>query len=533
MINMSNNNSYSKEWITAVRGKMDKSTFGKQVVVYKKNGTVCASVHRNTIGNWESGKTSLPKDLETFLSIALIEYDKEHKEEASFNRNARYDHARQRLREMLGVELYCRNLHDALLISVCRGIITFQELIPLEKEFEADLKKEVIPNDLRDIYAIERNTIRIGEELVKISSVEELRECITLQYRNSFASSNRIIGARMMQVYKSRERYPGHISFHRAVANLAPNYRDSYVRMFTSSFISRRWMIDLCQHLCYSREETAVVLEAAHMAKLASDEQFEEPIQAYKNMPLISKLEIMLLLAIYMKENIEEDAEKLPPAVHLLESFSIYEHGENARKVLDRITDEEETLELDVSSLSERMMLYEKKKSEKELYKTYSSWLKYLNGESMSLRGEELLQQLSRKKTPGYDVLPPTLKVVSTVTNSQIASNLSAGKFKSLRYLVCMCYTVLKGEIFNGHLTEADLNAIQRSFAREEKDSAYIYRFISKMLVVFLGDQPLCQTEAGRYDVINDTSGKHKTALDMDIIQETLWESILYLKGKF
>lgn len=529
---MAGTSAYTKEWITEVRGGLDKSSFGRQIIAFKKNNTVCASVHRNTIGNWESGKTALPKDVETVLSIALFEYDKIHKEDgAALDRSARYLHARKRLEQMLGLELYCRNLHDALLISVCRGILSFKELLPLERELEAELEKDALPNEMRDLYAIERNTVPISEDLNKVSSLEELRACITQYHRHSFASASRIIGARILQIYRSRSRYPQEVSFYRAVANLAPNYRDSYIRIFSSVFISRDWIIDLCRHLRFDRAEITDVLEAAHMAKLTEDEIFPDSMSMFAELPAVLKLETMLLLALYVDERVLGDLEHYPPAIHLLESFTLYEHGKAARQSLDKLLEKEEAADWSCEDLRERLVCTWTNKQGREMYSPCSVWMKYLDQDNSKLREEESLQQICRELTPAYEQLPAYVSEDLKGADGRKAAQEARDEMRRIRYLVSMCFTVLSGTIFRGTLTEADLNAIQRSFAKEEKDCTYIYRFISKMLVIFLGDRPVQQTDKGCFDLADTMAGKRKTALGMENIQETFWESILFLKG--
>ena len=68
------------EWVRKVRGKTSREEFGKQIVHFSKDEqgkTICETYHRNEIRNWEIGE-SIPKikNIETFLSISLFEYDR-------------------------------------------------------------------------------------------------------------------------------------------------------------------------------------------------------------------------------------------------------------------------------------------------------------------------------------------------------------------------------------------------------------------------------------------------------------------------
>lgn len=123
---------------------------------------------------------------------------------------------------------------------------------------------------------MERNTVSISADLNRVRNVDELINLITVVHKNSFASSNRTIGVRFRNIYEQRDRYYKHVSLERAIVNLAPNYRNSYVRMFSSSFISREWLIDLCVHLRFNYEEVSLMLESAHMVQLSEYESSEK-----------------------------------------------------------------------------------------------------------------------------------------------------------------------------------------------------------------------------------------------------------------
>ena len=221
---------YSGKWVKKLRNGMRQKEFCKHIYVFKKNGSECDTVHRNTIGNWENGKTSMPRDIETFLSLALWEYDhfvysaeEEVDSDENMSGNRRYQHARKRLLEMLRLDLYCKNLHDALLIQVARGILQFKEVPELEKELESKLSKIELSTEEKNVYAMERNTVSISADLNRVRNVDELINLITVVHKNSFASSNRTIGVRFRNIYEQRDRYYKHVSLERAIVNLAPN----------------------------------------------------------------------------------------------------------------------------------------------------------------------------------------------------------------------------------------------------------------------------------------------------------------------
>lgn len=499
---------YTKEWITQVRGGLNKTEFGRRVYVYKKNGTKCVTVHRNTITNWEGGKTELPKDVETFLSFALIEYDQTHPEAPVTleERNNRYIYARTVMWDMLGVDLYCRNLHDALLIQVCRGILTFEEVLPLERELEAELENTGMTVDEKNLYAIERNTIPISDALNKVADLEGLREVITVIHKNSFASANRIIGARFSKIYHSRKRYKeGDVSLGKAVTNLAPNYRDSYIRMFKSSNISRKWMIDLCRHLKFSRDEIARVLEAAHMVPLSEDEVFPDANAAFLEKDLLERLMILFLMGAMIRD--QTGPEECPPADYILESFSLYEQGQRVVVRLAELLEEESTQELDWQEIWEM------------LTSVTEAWIAYLKLENSELTIDEALQHFCKNERKEY--FYPDHKIGREIKNRE--------EVQLLHFFAALMYTVLSGHVYPGSLTNRDLDDIKRGFHYGEEDCSIIYRFISQVLGTFLGGKELRQTPDHSYYVQNEVKKTLTHPLNFDVILEDLWESVLML----
>lgn len=501
---------YTPEWITEIRAGLSKKEFGKKIYVFKKNGSKCVTVHRNTIHNWESGKTELPKDVETFLSFVLFDYDRSHGKTLTDmeQRNQRYLYVRQSMREMLGIDLYCRNLHDALLIQVCRGIISFKDIPQLEKELESALDRVPLTTDEKNLYAIERNTVAISDDLNKVDNVEELKEVVIKIHRNSFASANRIVGARMRKIYLSRNRYIKDLPMGKAIANLAPNYRDSYVRMFKSSFISRNWMIDLCRHLRFSREEIETVLEAAHMAPLTSDEKWTNAAEDIGKKDFLEKLKIMFLIGLYVQDRFS--VYDCPPVDYLLESFAYYDQGKRVMKALDDLLNCEDVEDLSYEEVWEKIS-----------YPSGQAWIAYINLDNADLTYDEEVQQAYKEEKPDYFYV--NARVLSGIKHVE--------ELEMIHYMVSLFYTVLLGRDYTGSFVERDLAEIRKIACYRDVDCGIIYRFITQVLGVFLSGQEIMETVDHRFYVRNQVKKTNTRAMNLPSILEDLLQSILMLQS--
>ena len=535
---------YSKAWIKKVRNGMKKCEFCKHIYVFKKNGKVCQNIHRNTLSNWENGRTSLSRDIETFLSLVLWEYD--HFNEIygydivtdKNSRNERYQYAKACLHDVLDVDFYCRNLHDALLIQVTRGIISFEDVPELEKSLEDNLGNYPITIEEKNGYAIERNTVSISSDLSKVNDVNSLIELITVTHKNSFAAARIIIGARLNKIYESRDRYPKKVDLQKAIVNLAPNYRHSYVRMFNSSFISRDWLIDLCVHLHFNRKEINSMLDAAHMVGLSNDEfvnSLDENSDVALNVDsnvkfseksLINKLKIMLILGenvSYMDELTEGISVE-----RILESFSIYDQGENVVYALNRSLEDNE-------NIKSGKMADQYEKSLEDVWENviiknvYDVWVSYIEMVGFERDIDEDLQNM-RKKTWRFYVEIDRRLVIDEEYHNQ---------FKLLHFLTAMYYSILLNKRYEGKLTEQDLSEIKKLFDMDDSIQCYIYKFISTMLGLFLGNNEIYVKEGGKdfngqyypkFYTLNPLDKRPSKALDLNEILEDIFEAIISLE---
>lgn len=163
-------------WIREVRGKMSQKEFGEKICHFKneKGTKVCKTYHRNEIANWEKGK-NVPLNLETFISIALLDFDNNHRDKSgSGYRNLRFQYVRNKMKVILGQELYCRIVHEALLIQVCRDIITFEELLELEPELDRIVQSVDMDMCQKRDYALQRGTENIAGNLYGVTKKDEI-----------------------------------------------------------------------------------------------------------------------------------------------------------------------------------------------------------------------------------------------------------------------------------------------------------------------------------------------------------------------
>ena len=355
-------------WIRKIRGKISQEEFGRKICHFKneKDIKVCSGYHRNEISNWEKGK-NLPTNLETFISIALLDFDScnPKKEKDNGYRNLRFQYVQNKMEQLLGQKLYCRCIHDVLLIQVCRDIINFNELLDMEPKLEQiiqDVDKEM--KQKKNEYALQKKTNTIEKGMFQITSKEEIKEIVE-ELKIFFYTGTRTFGERMKECFKKRQRYIEMISFEEAVRIYAPNYRESYGRIFNSSSITRQWVIDLCIHLRFNRMELQTILKNAHFVPLSSHSEDEEyyyrdqkqiPIGStfwYQYMEknyqdkfpahfeylfslkLIEKYKIAILLNIFISEMLYK--ENLVPIDYLLESFTKYDYGQIALKAIEQV----------------------------------------------------------------------------------------------------------------------------------------------------------------------------------------------------
>jgi len=530
-------------WIREVRGEMTQVEFAKCVYHYEISAgqRECIPYHRNQIANWEKGRNK-NFNTESFLSIALLDYDKQYpkKCETKQERNQRFLYAADLMKKMLGLELYCRNLHDALLIQVCRDVLSFQELLEKEKEYEERLKplanskgSEYLPLKEKSRISLQRETETIRIKLYGISTQEELDELFE-ENRKFFFTANRVLGERFLKIYNSADRYPERLELEEAVQIYAPNYRDSYMRMFSSSGITREWLLDLCEHLRFSKEEKKQALENAHMQPLTEEEcAAKTDLVESMEWSLEEKLEIMLLFSLYVKM---EKLETLAPVEYLTESFSLYKQGKGALKELKKLLCENKKIQDPDDWVPEEL--------EKQLLSSSGvyAWIECMRSGCLNIQNEKM-------ETAFHEYRQEHQEYFELFTGS--LENLNKGKMpvtdkenleeaKKLHYLAALFYTILTGKYYTGKVTGEDAQTIEIQFKKEEKKEPeseinYIYNFFTLVFWTFLEKEPLIavtekngKTQNGKFCVYDKRRKKYTRGIDIEEICENLWMELFY-----
>lgn len=530
-------------WIREVRGEMTQVEFAKCVYHYEISAgqRECIPYHRNQIANWEKGRNK-NFNTESFLSIALLDYDKQHpkKCETKQERNQRFLYAANLMKKMLGLELYCRNLHDALLIQVCRDVLSFQELLEKEKEYEERLKplanskgSEYLPLKEKSRISLQRETETIRIKLYGISTQEELDELFE-ENRKFFFTANRVLGERFLKIYNSADRYPERLELEEAVQIYAPNYRDSYMRMFSSSGITREWLLDLCEHLRFSKEEKKRILENAHMQPLTEEEcAVKTDSEEIMEWSLEEKLEIMLLLSLYVKT---EKMETLAPVEYLTESFSLYKQGKSALKELKKLLCEnKKTLDSDDWVFEE---LEEQLLGSSGVY----AWIECMRSGYSNIQNEKMRTAFCEYRQEHQEYFELFTELLENLNKGKmpVTDKENLEEAKKLHYLAALCYTIFTGKYYTGEVTGEDAQTIEIQFEKEERKEPeseinYIYNFFTLVFWTFLEKEPLIvvtekngKTQNGKFCVYDKRRKKYTRGIDIEEICENLWMELFY-----
>lgn len=540
-------------WIRSVRGEMTQDEFGKKIIHYysPKKGMekICKTYHRNEVRLWEAGN-SLPLNVETFISIALVEYDKNYKNSFVNNdeRNKRLRFVSELIERILGIELYCRSLHDVLLIQVCRGVISFEDVLRLEPKYEECISSFKLGSEEKRRIALKRETQNIQYDVYKIGSVEELDQLVS-DYKIYFYTGNRTLGDHFNVLFENRIRYGYKVSIQDAVRIFAPNYRDSYTRIFTSSSITRQWLLDLCIHLRMNREEINTVLKYAHMVELSENkddyewfyrEKFtlksndswgasiEAPIGSgywYKQLEsrrienvvphfaffnewsLDDKMRIALLMGNYIEQ---EYFDNLPPIDYILESFSeLYPQGKAAIKRLNKIL---KMIDPNTWEYSHDL--------QNQLNGQLAIWYEYLRSGCEYAESDILQNILDEYKHECVNYYEMYNLVNFTAIDTENALK--------LHYLAALIYTVFSGRYYDGELKQDDLNMIKYNIEKASNEGVYIAPFMVNFIGAFLDNRPVYVNGKGQFYKV-DKNGRNRKPFDWEEVLEDLWASVIEL----
>lgn len=524
------------DWIRETRGTMTQEEFGRKIChfVGRKDKKVCGCYHRNEVGNWEKGK-NLPLCQEAFLSIAFIDFQRRYPQwgETTKERNRRFWYVQEKMEQLLGQTLYSRNIHDVLLIQVCRGVITFEELLELEPALEELVQTVSVDQKEKRAYALQRETEHIAGMLFRAKTKKDIRDAVESS-KVYFYTGNRTFGERLRACYENRARYTENISFSEAVLIFAPNYRDSFKRAFISSGITRQWVIDLCVHLRFNREEISALLKDAHLVPLSEapeDEEyycresdgeeigsvlwyqrmeeqcrgcFPEHYGRFRSFSLEEKICVLLLFCTFVMEiGVRAD---FVPADYLLESVLRYDSGRDALKAVKRLQASSQTEEECSAALLRE-----------QLRADVRSWLDYL-----SIPGEWIETDEARAVYQSY------LDEFRAYTAFPLSSK-PGDEAEKMRYFTALLFTVFTGRYYTGKLREKDLAEIEEQI----KGSAVsgwkvIYGFVNQLLYIFLSGQPIFMDEKGRF--FCQSAGKKTNKFDLEEIYSDLWECAAMLR---
>lgn len=555
-------------WIRSCRGDTKQKEFGEKICRFKiENGRkICVNYHRNEVGNWEAGR-NLPMSTETFLSIALFSYDKNTKKapKTPKERERRLEYARRNMMDCLGVDLYCRNLLDALLIQVCRGILSFDDVPGMEEKLETLIggdDADPISDTEKRLLSLQKQTESIRNELYLVERAENISDVIC-KYRQFYLTANRVLGVRLEKEFDGRQRYPEKMSLESAVCIYAPNNRITYRRIYQSCGITRDWLIDLCIHLRLNRDEINNTLDNAHMARLSdslgsseyfiSDEsdktvenmeydkhsyipvgssvwyqyleqdqnnRFVPHYEAFRYEPIEKRLKIMVLLAAFVTE-ISSDC--LPPVDIILESFT---HNDQAKKsilLLDSLTD------CVVSSDEET---YLKLLAELRADKAFRAWTQYVLSveDYATQKGKNAVLKALKNECAEY--YRTNLKFEANTKQKEEVTR--------LHYLSALFFTVLTGRYYQGEYSKKTRWNIERQFLQSKTDYTYTYLFLDHILVMFLCNdiynEKKRRNKSGRREEYNLYFIRDKAEkvisrkVNEEIIMADLWETVLAAK---
>lgn len=540
MVDKMNRQEYSS-WIRETRGKISQEEFGRKLCHFKneKDIKICSGYHRNEVANWEKGK-NLPTNLETFISIALLDFDSRNQREEKDNgyRNLRFQYVQDKMEKFLRQKLYCRCIHDALLIQVCRDVINFEELLDMEPRLEKiiqDIDKEMKQEKKK--YALQKKTNTIQKKMFQITSKEKIKEIVE-ELKIFFYTGARTFGERMKECFKKRQRYIEEISFEEAVRIYAPNYRESYGRIFNSSSITRQWIIDLCVHLRFNRTELQTILGNAYLVPLSDHLEDEEyyyrdqkqlPIGStswyqymeknYRNefpahfedffsLELIEKYKIAILLNIFISNMLYK--ENLVPIDYLLESFTKYDYGQAALKAVEQVVKDMDQSFDDPWEVIEKLTDTLKAK--------INPWFTYL------FSGSDRLESDAAKKV--YKNYCEESKNYYLLPKQMIRGFAEDFELTKMRCFAALLYTVFTGQYYIGTISNADLKKIKAQFENRVAGWRTIYGFINQFLITFLGNQPLCKNNEGYFCIINQ---KKTGNFNMREVTIDIWESFRML----
>lgn len=520
-------------WIKDVRKKLNltQEEFGQYIVHFVKSNKKCkiedyAVFHRNSVANWEKGENH-PIEVNSFLSLAVLEYDnivmdngnkklrkplsdEDYGDHESYlklsleERNKRYVHVKKRMREYLGMRLYTRNLNDALLIQVARGIYSFKELQQVRAYMKQIVDETTVTLEEKSQLATRIITQNIESDAMAVKSKKEF-EHLVRNYSKFFQLGSRTVGERLKKICKEANFKNKDYDFRTAVYVYVPRCKDTYNNIFESDIcISREWLLELCYKLRLTVDEINTVLESAGMYKTTRKEINQKYVLyrygRMKKYSLSDKLSFAVLVAVYLKSH--KSVNVMPPVDYMLDYFwdnEGYELLKNIqielRKIYDIYLEEEDRSEKLVQILNgyfeqcENIWIGDECEVESKLYKEYrTEFSKYYNA---PLR--------KRSKSTNNDALDV------------------------LYFMAALSYALFLGKAFDGKMHPGDMKELSNIFGSENSPFRGIYLFLENFLYTFLEDNQLHMREGNKFYMI--INGMEKKSFSIETVLMDFYES--------
>lgn len=507
-------------WIKSFRKAlgMSQTDFAAKVIRFewdKKTGKeVCKKFHRNSVKNWELGY-NLPIDTSTVVSLALLEYDGKkfdvvpeteysetgvHLDLSMPMRADRYKHMENRMSTYMGRRLYPRNINDALLIEVARGIYSFEELPLVRQKMNQLISDTYVSSYEKRELSLETVTLGLKGDLMLIENKRAFEELV-VRWRKYFYVGGRTVGERMKYICERENPYTNKMSMKSAIGIYAPRYHDSYGKIFFSDIsISRDWLLELCQKLRMKTKDIDMILNTAGMVTLteAGGADAKGVYIWIQNRPLQDKF----LYAALMAANFGYawDCNNIPPMDYLYDYF--WDNGgiELIQQIQEDILEDPDALE----------------ENPKEFLRQYADELyaaAFLWGREKKMDADSDIYRAYQKEFTPYYTFP-----------IEKGKNILSQKDMDVMYfMAAFTYTLFTGKRFTGTFSPEAQDVLLKALGGKESVLYPIYLFMNNLWITFLGSQTVYMDKEKRAYLIID--GKEKRKFDMNSIIEDLCAS--------
>lgn len=291
------------EWIRGIqkRSGCSQENFGKKVYRYsRQEGKICCDHYsRNEVCNWINGKNRVER-IETMVSLALLDYSfpsqrnelssSDWRKQVSSDpykiigdldeSRRRIKHVNKYLQQFTDYQFYAKTPIDAILMSVARGIIDFEQGCEILNKMPEILSEQ----ELQD------GSANSGTDVVArdIESALDRRhlDSIIIKYRKEFLVGTAVLGQRLQKIVEDKviPRYMRaqdidedereyDVTFDSWVGIMAPRYRNDLRISRNGSKVTRKWLVNYLTDLRLNREEIDSLLHTAHYGPLSKNRQ--------------------------------------------------------------------------------------------------------------------------------------------------------------------------------------------------------------------------------------------------------------------